>query len=199
MEKLSAFVRRIRRSPKRIALTNAESFSMSWPHQRANDAELPWFRCCYNNTLLKSIPWKAPPPPHIPLKAGDRRANWWKCDKVADTSLSVAEMLKAPGDEEAQQIRGLTKDIVHLGKIPIEREENTHYDDVIMSAIASQITSLTIVYSIVYSDQSKHQSSASLAFVWGIHRGPRWIPRTNGQLRGKCFHLMTSSCHRLPL
>ena len=50
----------------------------------------------------------------------------------------------------------------------------SHYDDVTMSAIASQITSLTIVYSIVYSDadQSKHQSSASLAFVWGIHRGP---------------------------
>ena len=49
-----------------------------------------------------------------------------------------------------------------------------HYDDVIMSAMASQITSLTIVYSTVYSgaDQSKHQSSASLAFVWGIHRGP---------------------------
>ena len=49
-----------------------------------------------------------------------------------------------------------------------------HYDDVIMSAIASQITSLTIVCSIVYSaaDQRKHQSSASLAFVWGIHRGP---------------------------
>ena len=43
-----------------------------------------------------------------------------------------------------------------------------------MGAIGSQITSLTIVYSTVYSgaDQSKHQSSASLAFVWGIHRGP---------------------------
>ena len=43
-----------------------------------------------------------------------------------------------------------------------------------MSAIASQITSLTIVYSTVYpgADQSKHQSSASLASVWGIHRGP---------------------------
>ena len=41
-----------------------------------------------------------------------------------------------------------------------------------MGAIASQITSLTIVYSIVYSvaDQRKHQSSASLAFVLGIHR-----------------------------
>ena len=48
-----------------------------------------------------------------------------------------------------------------------------HYDYVIMGAMASQITSLTIVYSTVYSDsdQRKHQSSASLAFVWGIHRG----------------------------
>ena len=43
-----------------------------------------------------------------------------------------------------------------------------------MSAIASQITSLTIVYSTVYpgADQSEHQSSASLALVWGIHREP---------------------------
>ena len=49
-----------------------------------------------------------------------------------------------------------------------------HYDDVITGTIASQITSLTSVYSTDYSgaDQSKHQSSASLAFVWGIHRGP---------------------------
>ena len=70
-----------------------------------------------------------------------------------------------------------------------------HYDDVIMTTIAYQITSLTVVYSTVYSDADhrKHQSSASLAFVWGIHRD-RWIPRTKGQLRGKCFHLMTSSC-----
>ena len=43
-----------------------------------------------------------------------------------------------------------------------------------MDSIASQITSLTIVYSAVYSgaDQRKHQSFASLAFVRGIHRGP---------------------------
>ena len=69
-----------------------------------------------------------------------------------------------------------------------------HYDDVIMTTLASQITSLTVVYSIAYSgvDQRKHQSSASLAFVRGIHRD-RWIPRTKGQQRGKCFHLMTSS------
>ena len=49
-----------------------------------------------------------------------------------------------------------------------------------MGTIASQITSLTIVYSTVYSgiDQRKYQSSASLAFVRGI---PQWIPRTNAQ------------------
>ena len=43
-----------------------------------------------------------------------------------------------------------------------------------MSSMASQITSLTIVYSNVYSgsDQRKYQSSASLAFVRGIHRRP---------------------------
>ena len=43
-----------------------------------------------------------------------------------------------------------------------------------MGATASQITSLTIVYSTVYSgaDQRKHQSSESLPFVRGIHRWP---------------------------
>ena len=60
-------------------------------------------------------------------------------------------------------------DIVILQCIPI-----THCIDVIMGPMASQITSLTIVYSAVYSgeDQRKHQSSASLAFVRGIHRSP---------------------------
>ena len=50
-----------------------------------------------------------------------------------------------------------------------------HYSDVIMSAMASQITGLTIVDSTVCSgaDQRKHQSSASLAFVRGTDR---WFP-----------------------
>ena len=43
-----------------------------------------------------------------------------------------------------------------------------------MDTMASEITSLTIVYLTVYSDadQRKHQSSASLAFVRGIHQRP---------------------------
>ena len=54
----------------------------------------------------------------------------------------------------------------------------THYSEVVMDALASQITVLTIVYSTVYSDadRRKHQSSASLACVWGIHRWPMNTP-----------------------
>ena len=73
------------------------------------------------------------------------------------------------------------------------RVQHHHYNDVMMSAMASQITSLTIVYLTICSgaDQRKH-ISASLAFAMGF-TGDRWIPRTNGQWRGKCFHFMTSS------
>ena len=51
---------------------------------------------------------------------------------------------------------------------------DNHYNDVIMRAIASQITGVSIVCSAVCSGayQRKHQSPASLAFVRGIHRRP---------------------------
>ena len=63
-----------------------------------------------------------------------------------------------------------------------------HYNDIIMSAMESQITSLTIVYSAVSSvaDQRKHQSSVSLAFVWGIHRWPVNSPH-KGPVTRKMF------------
>ena len=53
-------------------------------------------------------------------------------------------------------------------------ESMLHYSDVTMGAMASQITSIAIVYSTVYSgaDERKHQSFASLAFFRGIHRWP---------------------------
>ena len=61
-----------------------------------------------------------------------------------------------------------------------------HYNDVIMSAIASQTTGLTIIYSTVCSavDQRKHQSSAPLAFVRGIPRGHK---RLSKELRRQWF------------
>ena len=57
-----------------------------------------------------------------------------------------------------------------------------------MSAMESQITNLTIVYSSIHSgaDQRKHQSSASLDFVRGIHRWPMNSPH-KGQLKRKMF------------
>ena len=63
-----------------------------------------------------------------------------------------------------------------------------HYSDVIMGAMASQITSVTIVCSAVYSgaNQRKHQSAASLAFVRGIHRWPVNSPH-KGPVTRKMF------------
>ena len=61
-----------------------------------------------------------------------------------------------------------------VGVLNLKWIEIRHYNDVIMSAMVSQITSLMIIYSTVYSgtDQRKHQSSVSLAFVRGIHQWP---------------------------
>ena len=80
-----------------------------------------------------------------------------------DTSATLAQTLTSPKHQ--------------LNNISI-----LYHCDVMMGAIASQITSLTIVYSNVYSgaDQRKQQSPASLAFVRGIHRWPV-NSRTNGQ------------------
>ena len=62
------------------------------------------------------------------------------------------------------------------------------YSDVIMGTIASQTTSLTIVYSTVYSgaDQRTHQNSVSLASVRGIHRWPVNFPH-KGPVTRKMF------------
>ena len=58
--------------------------------------------------------------------------------------------------------------------ISMKEKSVCHYNDVIMNAMASQVTSFRVVYSTVHSDadQRKHQSFASLAFVRGIHRWP---------------------------
>ena len=82
-----------------------------------------------------------------------------------------------------------------------------HYSDVMMRAMASQITGVPIVCSTVCScaDQRKHQSSAPLAFVRGTS-GDRWIPFTKGLGRGKMFPFddasdeesISMACRQLP-
>ena len=65
-----------------------------------------------------------------------------------------------------------------------------HCNDVIMGAMASQITSLTIVYSTVYSDadQRKHQSSASLTFVWPVNFPHKWPVTRNVSIWWRHHH-----------
>ena len=65
---------------------------------------------------------------------------------------------------------------------------NAFYSDIIISAIASQITSLTIACSTVYSgtDHRQHLVSASLAFVRGIHQWPVNSPH-KGPVTQKMF------------
>ena len=64
-----------------------------------------------------------------------------------------------------------------------------------MSATASQITGVSIVYATICSgaDQRKCQNSASLTFERGIHRWPVDSPH-KGPVTRKCIYLMTSSC-----
>ena len=95
--------------------------------------------------------------------------------------------------------------MVHKNKIPSQWASN-HYSNVIIGAMASQITGVTSVCSIVCSgaDQRKHRSSASLAFERGIHRWPGDCPH-KGLVTQKTFqfddvircgnglHVMTSS------
>ena len=82
-----------------------------------------------------------------------------------------------------------------FSKLPVE--QLVHYSDVIMSTMASQITDVWIIYSTVcsFADQRKHQSSASLAFVRGIHRWPVNPPHKE-PVTGKIIHMVTSSCLR---
>ena len=73
---------------------------------------------------------------------------------------------------------GFTDDLATVRFPRLIEEILNHCSDAIMASMASQITSLTIVYSTVYSDadKRKHQSSVSLAFVRGIHLWPVKFP-----------------------
>ena len=98
--------------------------------------------------------------------------NNWKLRCLVNKRLMVMSMKLAVEGVDARCGKASSGKCSHV----------THYGDVIMCTMASQIISITIVYSTVYSgaDQRKHQSSASLAFVQGIHR---WSVNssTNGQ------------------
>ena len=91
----------------------------------------------------------------------------------------LGSTMSSPGICAIDRSLYLMKDSNHLSLPKCNEMMETHYNDVIMSAMASQITGVFIVNSTVGSgaDQRKHQSSASLAFVRGIHRWPVKVTR----------------------
>ena len=110
---------------------------------------LVWRSCWANDWVASEKHW-----PPCDATMMDTAKFVWQWSGGTDVKLTIS-MAFRPMAWHAQRVR-------------------SHYDDIKMGTMPPQITSLTIVYSTFYSgaDQSKHQSSASLAFVWGIHRGP---------------------------
>ena len=85
-------------------------------------------------------------------------------------------------------------------KPPPESMLIIHYNDVVMSALASQSTGFSIVCLRIGSGADQWNIKAPRHWpLCGEFTGDRWISRTKGQLRGKCFHLMTSSCNIHPI
>ena len=101
-----------------------------------------------------------------------RSTFWVKMGIIFAADIFKCILLIACGEDCSLQsnwqcvIYGLGNDLMLKG------QSTTHYNDIIMSAVASQITSVSIVCSTLGSgpDQRIHQRSASLAFVRGIHR-----------------------------
>ena len=124
------------------------------------DPELSWniriihLHCCYNKTVLLDK--------GLATLSGYCHSCGWPCNARG------WDIIRRSIDLVLQQYPCCTTKKGLINSITV------HYCDVIMGSITSQITSLTIVYLIVHSsaDQRKHQSSASLAFVRGIHRRP---------------------------
>ena len=119
------------------------------------------------------------------ITAGSRNVRLWRCVIFAKRNFYVPRFVCGKHHDAYHSIVKFS--------IPWYLLVHNHYCDVIMGAITSQITSVTTIYSTVHSDadQRKNQSSASLAFVRGIHRRPvnsphkcpvmRWmIPFDNG-------------------
>ena len=131
-----------------------------WPHMSIVVSRITDNSNCLFNTLSK-----------LPTK-----------NEIKMASITGAFKVESNND----QWISLTKDYQYFDGLVQERGNSlAHYNDVIMSAMASEITNLMSVFAAVYSgtDERKHQSSPSLAFVRGIHRWPVNSPHKGPVMR----------------
>ena len=121
--------------------------------------------------------------------------NKHKSNKIKENSNTVRHLnngtdhrhSKSCCDQSSPARRTITGHLCGIHWSPVVRVSQ-HYNDVIMSAMASQSTGVSIVCLTVClgADQRKHQSSASLAFVREIHRWPVDSPH-RGPVTRKMF------------
>ena len=122
---------------------------------------------------------KTLPEPINPLQT---ELYWWNMKYIfaflpsfANTKLKHVQHFVKPGDTcLVMPGQGNAMPCIVLPRFALFVWTKHHYSDLIMSAMASQITGVSILCSTVCSgaDQIKHQSSTSLSFVRGIHRWP---------------------------
>ena len=86
--------------------------------------------------------------------------------------------------------------MAYIARQPCINCDSTHYNDVIMSAVASQITSLTIVHSSVWFGRRSKKTSKLRVTGLCVENSPVTgeFPAQMASNRRKCFHLTTSSC-----
>ena len=126
-----------------------------------------------------------------------RRHNWWWNDnyarcQVRSKTLQIVHRCWILLQNRLYIDRRIprnflpNKNVVLNRAICLELSSAYDYSNVIMSVMASQITSVSIVCSAVCSGRSKKTSKLRVTALW-------WIPLTKSQWRGKCFHLITTS------
>ena len=98
---------------------------------------------------------------------------FWLLEIASSTASDSCHFLPDLTSEATLLITGSYKIRCCLALVTMNSFVN-HYNDVIMGTIASQITSLTTVYSTIYIKEN-----IKAPRHW--RHGPRWIPRTNGQ------------------
>ena len=119
----------------------------------------------------------------------------WQKPAGAHTSTSLRPIFQWVDYHGTCLITSITRTMIKRGRQ--EGSHWCHYNDVIMRALASLISSVTIVewfvQAFVHAPIKENIIAPRHWLLWGEFAGNRWIARTKGQQRGKCFHLMTSS------
>ena len=159
------------------------AFTGEFPAQMASNAEnvsIWWCRHACKTNIMAAIPWLLMTWWWTELRS-QQACYWPSFLGLSGFSTTIIKYLlkdfcKQTYGQKQTQGPVSKSDKMSYRKISwsLEATRLVHYNDVTMDAIASQITSLMTIYSTIYSDadQRKHQSSASLAYVRGIHHWP---------------------------